>query len=49
MPPFPPDAMGYLIGHLVERETIYAVKVDGSHLDIDDMAGYRQAQELLSG
>lgn len=44
----PPDAMGYLIDHLVDRETIYAVKVDGSRLDIGDMAGYQLAQEILS-
>jgi glucose-1-phosphate thymidylyltransferase len=44
----PPDAMGYLIGHLVDNETICAVKVAEGRLDIGNLADYETAEAILS-
>lgn len=43
-----PDEMGYLIDHLVDKETIYAVEMAGTRLDIGNLADYETAETLLS-
>jgi len=45
--PDPPDAMGFLINHLVGEEAIHAVKVAGGRLDIGNLADYEKAETIL--
>jgi glucose-1-phosphate thymidylyltransferase len=42
-----PDAPGHFIDYLCRRESVRAQKVEGSRLDIGDVASYRKADQLL--
>ncbi|MDA2918839.1 nucleotidyltransferase family protein [Desulfobacterota bacterium AH_259_B03_O07] len=42
------DAPGNFIAYLVDREPVYAVKVDGKRLDIGTIKSYEEAKEILS-
>lgn len=42
-----PDAMGHLLGYLVNQVPITAIKVEGDRLDIGDLESYRRANDLL--
>ena len=42
-----PDAMGHLLGYLVNVAPIMAIKLEGDRLDIGDLESYRRANELL--
>ncbi len=43
----PPDAPGHFIDYLCRREHVIAQKVNGSRLDIGDVASYREADRRL--
>lgn len=42
------DAPGHFIAYLVEREPVFAAKIDGTRFDIGSMQSYRQADRTLS-
>jgi glucose-1-phosphate thymidylyltransferase len=42
------DSPGYFMEHLVNKEPVYAVKVDGERLDIGTIESYEEADRILS-